>query len=82
MLRNYVFTLSVLSLLLMGQAVTARAADACQPVFDAVTKSQQLRATVTRRIPPLTVASGRNPRRYSPPDRSTFGCAGSGCALP
>jgi len=38
MLRKHVFTLSVLSLLVMGQAVTARAADACQPVFDAITK--------------------------------------------
>lgn len=38
MFRNYVFTLSVLSLLVMGQAVTARAADSCQPVFDAITK--------------------------------------------
>ncbi len=38
MLRNYVFTLSVFSLLVMGQAVPARAADSCQPVFDALTK--------------------------------------------
>ena len=38
MFRNYVFTLSVLSLLVIGQAVTARAADSCQPVFDALTK--------------------------------------------
>jgi len=38
MYRNHVFTLSVLSLLALGQAVTARAADACQPVFDAITK--------------------------------------------
>jgi hypothetical protein len=38
MSRNYVFTLSFLSLLVMGEAVTARAADACQPVFDALTK--------------------------------------------
>jgi len=38
MSRNYVFTLSVLSLLVMGEAVTARAADACQPVFDALMK--------------------------------------------
>jgi len=38
MFRNYVFTLSVFSLLFMGQALPARAADACQPVFDALTK--------------------------------------------
>ena len=38
MLRNYVFILSVLSLLGMGQAVPAHAADSCQPVFDALTK--------------------------------------------
>jgi hypothetical protein len=38
MLRNYVFTLSVLSLLVIAQAVPARAADACQPVFDALMK--------------------------------------------
>jgi hypothetical protein len=38
MLRNYVFTLSVLSLLVMAQAVPAHAADSCQPVFDALTK--------------------------------------------
>ena len=38
MLRNYVFTLSVLWLFMMGQAVPARAANACQPVFDALTK--------------------------------------------
>jgi hypothetical protein len=38
MFRNYVSTLSVLPFLVIGQAVTARAADACQPVFDALTK--------------------------------------------
>ena len=38
MFRNYVLTLSVLSLLVMAQALPARAADACQPVFDALTK--------------------------------------------
>jgi len=38
MFGNYVFTLSVLSLLVMGDAMTARAADVCQPVFDALTK--------------------------------------------
>lgn len=38
MLRNYIFMLSVLSLFVMGQAATAHAADACQPVYDAITK--------------------------------------------
>jgi hypothetical protein len=38
MFRNHDFTLFVLSLLVLGQAVTARAADACQPVFEAMTK--------------------------------------------
>ena len=38
MFRNYVFTLCLLSLLVMGKAVTARAADSCQPVFEAMTK--------------------------------------------
>ena len=38
MFRNHVFTLSVFSLLVLGQAITARAADACQPVYNALTK--------------------------------------------
>ena len=38
MFRNYVFIFSVLSLLVMGEAVAARAADSCQPVYDAITK--------------------------------------------
>ena len=38
MFRNYVFALSVLPLFVMGQVATARAADSCQPVFDALTK--------------------------------------------
>jgi hypothetical protein len=38
MLRNYVFILSVLWLFMMGQAVPAHATNACQPVFDALTK--------------------------------------------
>ena len=38
MYRNYAFTLSFLSLLVMMEAVTARADDACQPVFEALTK--------------------------------------------
>ena len=38
MFRDYVFVFYVLSLLVMGQAGTARAADSCQPVFDALMK--------------------------------------------
>ncbi len=38
MFRNYVFTLSVLWLFVMGQTVPVHAANACQPVFDALTK--------------------------------------------
>ena len=38
MFRKYVFTLAALSLLLIGEAVTARAGDSCQPVFDALDK--------------------------------------------
>ncbi|HZQ18924.1 MAG TPA: hypothetical protein VFA90_09385 [Terriglobales bacterium] len=38
MFRKYVFALSILSLLVMGQTVTARAADACQPVYNALAK--------------------------------------------
>lgn len=38
MVRKYVFTLSVLSLFVTGEVATVRAADACQPVFDAITK--------------------------------------------
>lgn len=38
MSRYYVFILFVLSFLVTGQAATARAADPCQPVFDALTK--------------------------------------------
>jgi hypothetical protein len=38
MFRNYVFALSILSLLVTEQVVTARAADSCQPVYNAMTK--------------------------------------------
>lgn len=38
MFRNYLFTLFVLSLVVVGQAATACAADACQPVYNALTK--------------------------------------------
>ncbi|HEY7353429.1 MAG TPA: hypothetical protein VH596_11740 [Terriglobales bacterium] len=36
MFGNHVFILCVLSLLVVGQTATARAADSCQPVFDAL----------------------------------------------
>lgn len=39
MFRDYVFTLSVLPFLLIGEVVTAHAANSCQPVFDALTKA-------------------------------------------
>lgn len=38
MFRKYVFPLSLLSLLVIGQTLTARAADTCQPVYNALTK--------------------------------------------
>lgn len=38
MFRNYVFALSVLPLFVMGQVATARGADSCQTIFDALTK--------------------------------------------
>lgn len=38
MFRHYVFALSVLSVLAIGQLGTVHAADSCQPVFDAIQK--------------------------------------------
>ena len=38
MFHDYVLALSLLSLLVMGQVATARGADSCQPVFDALMK--------------------------------------------
>ncbi|HTQ96150.1 MAG TPA: hypothetical protein VMH89_05055 [Candidatus Acidoferrum sp.] len=38
MFRTYVFALTVLSLFVMGKSQPARAADSCQPVFDALIK--------------------------------------------
>lgn len=58
MLRNYVFTLSVISLLVMVQAVPARAADACQPVFDALMK---VAATPSHSYTTSTAVSGGKP---------------------
>ena len=59
MFRNYVFTLSVLSLLVIGQAVTARAADSCQPVFDAL---QKLVTIPSHSYTTSTAAKGGTPR--------------------
>ena len=59
MFRNYVFTLSVLSLFVIGQAVTARAADTCQPVFDAL---QKLVTIPSHSYTTTTVAKSGTPR--------------------
>lgn len=56
MFRNHVFTMCVLSLLVMGEAVIARAADSCQPVFDALTKV----ATTPSHSYTSTTTSGRS----------------------
>lgn len=56
MFRNYVLALSVLSLLVMGQVTTARAADSCQPVFDALMKV----ATTPSHSYTTTTSSGRS----------------------
>lgn len=58
MLRHYVFTLSVLSLLVMGQAVPAHAGDSCQPVFDALTK---IAATPSHSYTTNTAVNGGKP---------------------
>lgn len=59
MFRNYAFTLSVLPLLVIGQAVTAHAADSCQPVFDAL---QKLVTTPNHSYTTSTAAKGGTPR--------------------
>ena len=59
MFRNYVFTVSVLSLLVMGQESTAHAADACQPVFDAI---QKLVTIPSHSYTTSTSAKGGTPR--------------------
>jgi hypothetical protein len=59
MFRNYVFTVSVLSLLVMGQESTAHAADACQPVFDAI---QKLVTTPSHSFTTSTAAKGGTPK--------------------
>jgi hypothetical protein len=45
------FILSVLSLTVMGQAVKARAADSCQPVYNALTKLIALRSLFRKARP-------------------------------
>ena len=59
MFRNYVFTLSVPLLLVMGQASIARAADTCQPVFDAI---QKLVTTPTHTFTTSTAEKGGTPQ--------------------
>lgn len=59
MFRNHVFVLCALSLLVTGQAVTARAADSCQPVFDAL---QKLVTTPSHSYTTSTAAKGGMPR--------------------
>ncbi len=59
MFRNCVFTFSVLSLLVMGQAVRARAADSCQTVFDAI---QKLVTTPSHSYTTSMAAKGGNPQ--------------------
>lgn len=59
MFRNYVFTVSVLSFLVMGHAPTARAADTCQPVFEAL---QKLVAIASHSYTTSTAAKGGTPR--------------------
>jgi hypothetical protein len=59
MFRNYVFTVSVLLLLVMGQASTARAGDSCQPVFNAL---QKLVTIPSHSYTTSTAAKGGTPR--------------------
>jgi len=59
MFGNYVFTAAVLLLLVTGQASAARAADTCQPVFDAL---QKLVTTPSHSYTTSTAAKGGTPR--------------------
>jgi hypothetical protein len=59
MFGNYVFMLSVFLLLVMGQASIARAADTCQPVFDAL---QKLVTSPSHSFTTSTAAKGGTPR--------------------
>ena len=59
MFRKHAVTLSVLLLLVMGQAVRARAADSCQTVFDAI---QKLVATPSHSYTTSTAAKGGSPQ--------------------
>lgn len=80
MFRDYVFGLSVLSLLVMGEAVRARAADSCQPVFDALIK---IATTPSHSYTTGAGVKGAKPTEAETiTDRSTFGRAENGCAFP
>ena len=59
MFRYRVFALSVLSLLVLGQAGIAHAADSCQPVFDAL---QKLVTTPSHNYTTSAAAKGGAPR--------------------
>lgn len=59
MFRNHVITIPVLSLVVMMQAPTARAADACQPIFDAL---QKLVTTPSHSYTTSTAAKGGTPQ--------------------
>lgn len=59
MFRNHVVTIFVLSLVVMVQAATVRAADACQPVFDAL---QKLVTTPSHSYTTSTATDGGTPR--------------------
>ena len=52
MFSNYVFAFSVLSLLVMGQPGTVRAADSCQPVFLTASPEKLLR------LPAIAIPQG------------------------
>ena len=58
MFRNYTFAFSVLSLLVIGDPPKARAADACQTVFDAL---QKLVTTPSHSYTTSTEANGSKP---------------------
>ncbi len=59
MFRHHIFAICVLSLFATGQAVTARAADTCQPVFDAL---QKLVTTPSHSFTTSTAAKGGTPQ--------------------
>lgn len=59
MFRKHVFTLPVLALLVLGQTLSARGADSCQPVFDAL---QKLVTTPSHSYTTSASAKGGTPR--------------------